>query len=117
MRITTDTPAETRKHARRVAFEGRPAEPFVTQYSAYKGKHWIPDHAHASWDHGQPITKISLRGHLLKRDGTPSESRADSTYVTPANKIYGTGHRLYPDAPAWLLDLFADSPHTTPTHN
>lgn len=111
MRITQDTPTETRKHARRIRFEGRPAEPIPTSYTPHKGKRWVPDYAHAEWDHGKPIKKITLRGQILKLDGTPGRNRADAIFVTPSNTAL---RGVHPDAPAWLLELFADSPHTTP---
>jgi hypothetical protein len=109
MNITRDSPREVHTHSRSIDFEGR--EPEAYNGYTHHGKLWIPTHAYAEWRHGQPIEQISVNGNILKKDGTPGQNRGTQRYCTPAHQSWDTkyGH----NAPAWLLELFADSAHTT----
>lgn len=110
MNITKDGLIETHVHSRSIAFEGREPE-LYTGYT-HKGKQWIPSHAYAEWRHGKAIEQINVSGPLLKKDGTRSVNTGRQRYCTPAHMNWGTKYGR--NAPAWLLELFADSPLTTP---
>lgn len=105
---TEDKCIETHYYQRRIEFDGAAVES-VTGYS-HKGKQWIPDTAHARWQHGAPITEIAVYGAILKKDGTIGQQRTEARYVTPAHNGWGT--RWNTNAPEWLTELFADSNHT-----
>lgn len=109
MNITKDTFREVHTHTRGIHFEGREPE-LVTGYS-FRGKQWIPEYAEASWKHGDAIKTITMWGQVLKKDGTPGANKVEATYATPAHN--GWDSRWNTNAPEWLLELFADSPHTT----
>lgn len=113
MRVTDNVLIETHMHSRTINFEGAQAEPFEP-YLGYrgKGKQWVPNRAFAKWVHGRPIQRITVSGYLVKQDGTPGKNRGDTSYDTPASNAWST--RWGTNAPQWLLDLFADSPHTSP---
>lgn len=106
---TKDTHRESHTHTRSINFEGHEPEAY-TGYT-HKGKQWIPSHAWAEWSHGQPIEQITVTGHILKKDGTPGAQRGDQRYATPASRTWDTKYGR--KAPDWLLELFADSQHTT----
>lgn len=108
VQVTNKAAVEIHEHRLGISFEG--AAPELYGGYTHKGKKWLPDFAFAKWQHGQPITEISLRGYILKQDGTPSQNRGDITYLTPGHPNAGKGFR--PTAPQWLLDLFADAPYT-----
>jgi hypothetical protein len=109
LKIIENRLVETHEHRRGIGFEGAEPEPYDGY--THKGKMWLPDFAFAQWVHGKPIEEISLRGSILKQDGTPSQHRGDITYQTVDYRWFSSRSRL---APQWLLDLFADSPHTSP---
>jgi hypothetical protein len=108
MNVVDSTIEETHYYRRGIELEG--AEPQDVRGYTHQGKKFLPDYAYARWEHGEPVKRISLRGHVLKKDGTPGKDRTDVSYETPASKLCGVGG--YPSAPQWLLELFADSPHT-----
>ena len=110
MNTTHDGTEETHFYVRRIDIEG--ATPLEVTGYGHRGKQWVPDHLTARWNHGEPITRINARGHVLKKDGTPGIARTSQGYATPASKGWDTPH--YINAPEWLLALFGDSPHTTP---
>lgn len=113
MKITKDTTEETRYYRRGIELEEVEPQTVASGFShiSHKGKSFLPDYAFARWDHGQPIEKISLRGHVLRKDGTPGRDRVDVDYITPADHLHGKGFG-YPEAPNWLLVMFEDSPNT-----
>lgn len=106
MDITEDRLIETRYYQRSIQFECREPETYVSHN--HKGKQWVPDIAYARWNHGAPITRVTLGGYILKKDGTPGQNRANIRYETPASRSWNS--QWGTDAPQWVLDLFADSP-------
>ena len=108
MTITEDRLSETHFHTRTLRLVHMDALP--TAGWSYKGKQYVPEWAVAQWKHGEPIKSIKVSGSVLKKDGTPGENSTSIEYTTPDHK----GWRLDGEAPQWLLDLFADSPYTTP---
>ena len=111
MDITEDKLIETHNYARHIDIEGVAPILLERRYS-HGGKEFLPDCATAKWSHGEPIRRITLSGYVLKKDRTTGQQRTEMNYDTPASPSWG---KSYGDnAPQWLLDLFADSPHTTP---
>ena len=110
MNIIENKLTETHYHQRRIEFDG--AEPEAYESYTHKGKQWVPDTAHARWTHGRPIEQITLHGYILKKDGTPGVNRGEIRYATPDSR--GWDSQWDSNAPQWLLELFADSPHTAP---
>jgi hypothetical protein len=108
MKVTQNKLVEIHQYRRGVEFEG--AAPEVYHGDTHRGKRWIPDYAYAQWNHGEPIEEISVRGAILKQDGTPGQHRGDITYYTPACAWWARSFRR---APQWVLDLFADSPNAS----
>lgn len=111
MKITKDKPHTTHVHKRTIEFEG--AEPILLErrYS-HGGKEFLPDGATAQWNHGEPIKRIVLEGGVLNKARTTGKLRTTVNYVTPDSKSWDSAYTI--NAPQWLLDLFADSSHTTP---
>jgi len=98
-------------HQRTIAFENVAPILLERRYS-HGGKEFLPDRAFAKWQHGKPIAQINVSGYVLKKDRSTGQQRASLDYLTPANRLYEKYD--YPSAPEWLLELFADSPHTAP---
>lgn len=111
VQITDDELYTVHYHTRTIEFEGAAPILLERRYS-HGGQTFVPDRAFAKWQHGHPFDQIKVAGFVLKKDGTPSKNRADLSYLTPANRLYQKFD--HPSAPEWLLELFADSPHTTP---
>jgi hypothetical protein len=111
MNITRDSAREVHTHSRSIAFEGH--EPEEYNGFSHNGKLWIPAQAYAEWQHGKPIQQITVQGNILKKDGTPGQSRGRQRYATPASRSWDTPFGT--NAPEWLLELFADSVHTAPS--
>lgn len=111
MSITHDGSTETHWHARTIEFDG--ADPLVITGYSHTGKTWVPDSAHARWDHGKAIERINVSGNILKKDGTPGQLRYSQALNTPAHINWGKPYGK--PAPAWLLELFGiEVPGTDP---
>ena len=113
MNITENRLVETHYYQRSISIENVAPILLERQYS-HGGKEFLPDIAHARWNHGEPIKHITLGGYVLKKDRTTGQSRAKMDYITPEHKMWARHSDYYTPAPEWLLDLFADSPNTTP---
>lgn len=102
--ITGDETRETRYYVREIELDGVAPVLLERRYS-HGGKEFLPDFAYARWDHGGGIKVIELHGYVLKKDRSTGQQRASLKYGTP-NSLYWGRDSVYPDAPAWLLELF-----------
>lgn len=107
MSTEKDITTETRFYVRDIYLEDAEHEPVVGW--SYKGKSYQPTCIRARWNHGESPKDFTVWGNVIKKDGTPGESQAECKYrINPPDDRY----KSYPDAPQWILDLFA-TPSTT----
>jgi hypothetical protein len=111
LQVTEDELCTVHYHTRTIDF-GNAAPILLDRRYSHGGKEFLPDRAFAKWTHGGAIDQIKVSGYVLKKDRTTGQQRATLDYITPAHHAWGT--RFATPAPDWLLELFADSPHTTP---
>jgi hypothetical protein len=103
---------EVHNHSRYVYVADAPV--LDTHGFSHKEKQFRPNHFAARWDHGQPIKTIRVSGWLLKKDGTEGRVKVSLEFATPYGLATNSASwRIL--APDWMLELFADAPHTGAT--